>query len=178
MNLASCYRLAEGVAILLGAFRRPGLSLRQPLALFSSFADITDFVSGIDGERLLQEALRDFLESRGLPAKTGETLSQNHGAAGEDGGFSYRRLATWYSLPRNGIHLMAARHEVLAQDLRRSSASNRVRKRYISLLSRDTGGPKRRPGQACVRAARSPWRLFAPALEPAPAAGVARIITS
>jgi putative mycofactocin binding protein MftB len=74
MNFATCYRLAEGVAI--RAERFGGLVYRYDnrRLYFLHSRDVADFVSGLDGLRPLQNALGDFLESRGLPTKTGETL--------------------------------------------------------------------------------------------------------
>jgi mycofactocin biosynthesis protein MftB len=74
MNLAACYQLAEGVAI--RSERFGGLVYRYDnrRLYFLHSRDVADFVSGLDGQRPLQNALGDFLESRGLPAKTGETL--------------------------------------------------------------------------------------------------------
>ena len=74
MNLATHYRLAEGVAV--RSERFGGLVYRYDnrRLYFLHSRDVADFVSGLDGLRPLQTALGDFLESRGLPAKTGETL--------------------------------------------------------------------------------------------------------
>ncbi len=74
MNLASCYRLADGVAI--RSERFGGLVYRYDnrRLYFLHSREVADFVSALDGLRPLQTALGDFVESRGLPAKTSGTL--------------------------------------------------------------------------------------------------------
>ena len=74
MNLASCYRLAQGAAI--RSERFGGLVYRydnRRLYFLHSHA-MVDFVSGLDGLRPLGEALDDFLVTRGLPESARETF--------------------------------------------------------------------------------------------------------
>jgi mycofactocin biosynthesis protein MftB len=74
MNLATHYRLAEGVAI--RSERFGGLVYRYDnrRLYFLHSRDVADFVSGLDGLRPLQKALEDFLVDRGLPTTAGGTL--------------------------------------------------------------------------------------------------------
>jgi putative mycofactocin binding protein MftB len=74
MNLATCYRLADGVAI--RSERFGGLVYRYDnrRLYFLHSHEIADFVGGLDGLRPLKKALEDFLVSRGLPETAGETL--------------------------------------------------------------------------------------------------------
>lgn len=74
MNLASCYRLADGVAV--RSERFGGLVYRYDnrRLYFLHSREVADFVSGLDGLRPLQKALEEFLTYRGLPTAVSETL--------------------------------------------------------------------------------------------------------
>lgn len=74
MNLATCYRLAEGVAV--RSERFGGLVYRYDnrRLYFLHSRNVADFVSGLDGLRPLQKAIEDFLADRGLPTAAGGTL--------------------------------------------------------------------------------------------------------
>ena len=62
MNLASCYRLADGVAV--RSERFGGLVYRYDnrRLYFLHSRNVADFVSGLDGLRPLQKAMEDFLD--------------------------------------------------------------------------------------------------------------------
>ena len=74
MNLASCYRLADGVAV--RSERFGGLVYRYDnrRLYFLHSREVADFVCGLNGLRPLQKALDEFLTDRGLPTTVSETL--------------------------------------------------------------------------------------------------------
>jgi mycofactocin biosynthesis protein MftB len=74
MNLASCYRLADGVAV--RSERFGGLVYRYDnrRLYFLHSREVADFVCALNGLRPLQKALDEFLTDRGLPTTVSETL--------------------------------------------------------------------------------------------------------
>ena len=74
VELATCYRLAPGVAIRPERFGGLVYRYDNRRLYFLHSHRAVEFVNGLDGCRSLRETLDDFLTSREMPPSTGETL--------------------------------------------------------------------------------------------------------
>ncbi|MDS4021780.1 MAG: mycofactocin biosynthesis chaperone MftB [Candidatus Competibacter sp.] len=74
MNLAARYRLADGVAIRPERFGGLVYRYDNRRLYFLHSHELVDFVSGLSGQRPLEEALDEWLASRELPETHRETL--------------------------------------------------------------------------------------------------------
>ena len=74
MNLSYRYRLADGVAVRPERFGGLAYNYHNRSLYFLHSRELTDFVSGLDGDLPLAEALDAFRRRHDLPAEVGEAM--------------------------------------------------------------------------------------------------------